>query len=125
MALPHAKLLDVVSVRPLGDALSGAVSTSLIKTERIQLLHMVLAAHRDVPEHRVDDECTLHCLEGEIEVVMGSDTRRLRAGELVVLPALQPHALRARTDSALLVTLILRQGDAGDLGGAPVRNGKP
>jgi quercetin dioxygenase-like cupin family protein len=125
MALPHAKLLDVVSVRPLGDALSGAVSTSLIKTNRIQLLHMVLAAHRDVPEHRVDDECTLHCLEGEIEVVMGSDTRRLRAGELVVLPALQPHALRARTDSALLVTLILRQGDAGDLGGAPVRNGKP
>ena len=125
MALPHAKLLDVVSVRPLGDALSGAVSTSLIKTNRIQLLHMVLAAHRDVPEHRVDNECTLHCLEGEIEVVMGSDTRRLRAGELVVLPALQPHALRARADSALLVNLMLRQGDAGDLGGAPVRNGKP
>ena len=125
MALPHAKLLDVISVRPLGEALSGAVSTSLIKTDRIQLLHMVLAAHRDVPEHRVDDECTLHCLEGEIEVLMGSDTRRLRAGELVVLPGLQAHALKARSDSALLVTLMLRQGDAGDLGGEPVRNAKP
>jgi quercetin dioxygenase-like cupin family protein len=121
MALPHAKLLDVISVRPLGAALGDAVSTSLIKTERLQLLHLVIPAHRDVPEHRVDDECTLHCLEGEVEVVTGSATRRLRAGELVALPALEPHALRARSDAAVLATLLLRGGDAGQLGGAALR----
>jgi quercetin dioxygenase-like cupin family protein len=121
MALPHAQLLDVISVRPLGEALTGAVSTSLIKTDRLQLLHLVLPAHRDLPEHRVDDECTIHCLEGEVEVVTGSLTKRLRAGELVVLPALLAHSVRARSDSALLVTLWLRQGDAGDLGGEAVR----
>ncbi len=121
MALPHAQLLDVIGVRPLGAALADAVSTSLIKTERLQLLHLVLPAHRDVPEHRVDDECTLHCLEGEVEVVTGTVTMRLRAGELVVLPALQPHALRARSDCAVLMTLLLRQGEAGDLGGEAVR----
>jgi quercetin dioxygenase-like cupin family protein len=125
MALPHAQLLDVISVRPLGEALSDAVSTSLIKTERVQLLHLVLPAHRDVPEHRVDDECTLHCLEGEVEVVTGTVTKRLRAGELVVLPALLPHALRARSDSAVLMTLLLRQGDAGDLGGEAARRRAP
>jgi len=123
MALPHAQHLDVIGVRPLGEALADAVSTSLIKTERLQLLHLVLPAHREVQEHRVDDECTLHCLEGEVEVVTGSLTKRLRAGELVVLPALQPHALRARSDSAVLMTLLLRQGDAGDLGGEAVRRG--
>jgi quercetin dioxygenase-like cupin family protein len=121
MALPHAQLLDVIGVRPLGEALADAVSTSLIKTERLQLLHLVLPAHRDLPEHRVDDECTIHCLEGEVEVVTGTVTKRLGAGELVVLPALLPHSVRARSDSALLVTLRLRQGDAGDLGGEPVR----
>ena len=42
MALPHAQLLDVIDVRPLGDALADAVSTSLIKTEHVQLLHLVL-----------------------------------------------------------------------------------
>ena len=122
MALPHARVLDVISVRPLGQALADAVSTSLIKTERLQLLHLVLPAHRDLPEHRVDDECTLHCLEGEVEVVTGTVTKRLRAGELVVLPALLAHSVRARSDSALLVTLMLRQGDAGDLGGEAVRD---
>jgi quercetin dioxygenase-like cupin family protein len=46
---------------------------------------------------------------------------RLRAGQLVLLPAAQPHSLRARADSAVLVTLILRHGDAGDGGGAGAR----
>jgi quercetin dioxygenase-like cupin family protein len=121
MALPHAQLLDVIGVRPLGAGLADAVSTSLIKTERLQLLHLVLPAHRDLPEHRVDNECTLHCLEGEVEVITGTLTRRLGAGELVVLPALVPHALRARSDCAVLATLLLQHGDAGDRGGEAVR----
>ncbi len=121
MALPHAQLMDIVNVAPLGDALSNAVSTSLIKTERLQLLHMVMRAHQDQPQHHVSDECTIHCLEGDVEVVMPAGNRRLRAGQLVVLPAGEKHSLRARADSAILVTLILRNGDAGHGGGAGAR----
>jgi quercetin dioxygenase-like cupin family protein len=118
MALPHANLLDVINVAPLGEELEGQVSTSLIKTEEIQLLHMVLGKHQDQPQHHVDHECTIHCLEGDVEVVMGAGTKRLRAGQLIVLPAKQQHALRARDRSAVLVTLQLKRGDAGDQGGA-------
>jgi quercetin dioxygenase-like cupin family protein len=121
MALPHAGLLDVINVAPLGAALDGTVSTSLIKTGRLQLLHMVLAPHHDQPEHHVDQECTLHCLEGDVEVVMPGGVRRLRGGNMVVLPARQKHALRARTRSAVLVTLLLDKGDAAHGGGAGVQ----
>src|SRR6476660_9888273 len=69
MALPHAQPMDIISVAPLGGALPSAVSTSLIKTGRMQLLHLVLRAHQDQPEHHVEDECTVHCLEGVVEVV--------------------------------------------------------
>jgi quercetin dioxygenase-like cupin family protein len=121
MALPHARPLDVINVAPLGDKLQEAVSTSLIKTDRLQLLHMVLPAHKDQPFHHVDEECTIHCLEGTVEVVMGAGVRQLEAGNVVVLPAQQEHALRARTDCAVLVTLILRGGDAGKRGGGGAR----
>jgi quercetin dioxygenase-like cupin family protein len=121
MALPHAQPFDIINVQPLGDQLQGTASTSLIKTDRLQLLHMVLPAHKDVPEHHVDDECTLHCLEGTVEVVTPGGVRQLTAGSLVVLPGKQPHSLRARTDCALLVTLLLRAGDAGSQGGAGAR----
>lgn len=118
MALPHAQLLDVINVGPFGEELKGQVNTSLIKTDRIQLLHMVLAPNQDVPQHHVDDECILHCLEGLVEVVTGAGVRQLRAGNLVVLPARERHSVRARDQvSALLVTLVLHAGDAGDQGG--------
>ena len=94
MALPHARLLDVVTVRPLGAALADAVSTSLIKTDRLQLLHLVLPNRHDVPAHKVDDECVIHCLEGDVEVRMGLGTRRLGPGQFVVLPAGETHALQ-------------------------------
>jgi quercetin dioxygenase-like cupin family protein len=117
MALPHAQLMDVINVGPLGDQLEGLVSTSLIKTGRMQLLHLVLAAHQDMPQHHVDDECTIHCLEGEVEVVTGAGVRQLRAGNLVVLPARERHSLRARSQAAVLLTLLLDHGDAGRQGG--------
>ncbi len=117
MALPHAHLLDVIDIRPLGAALHDSVSTSLLKTDRIQLLHLVLPARRDIPEHHVDDECTIHCLEGDVEIQMPNGVRRLGPGQLVVLPAFQPYSLSARVDSAVLMTLLLRDGDAGDSGG--------
>lgn len=118
MALPHAQPLDIISVRPLGPALHEAVSTSLLKTDRVQLLHLVLPVHHDQPEHHVDDECTIHCLEGSVEVVMPGGTRQLGPGDLVVLPRQQRHSLRARSDSAVLVTLLLQDGNAGTGGGA-------
>lgn len=118
MALPHAQHLEVINVAPLGERLHGTVSTSLIKTDRIQLLHLVLAAHQDQPQHHVEEECTIHCLEGTVELVTGAGTRRLQPGNLVVLPAGEQHSLRARTEAAVLVTLLLRGGDAGNQGGA-------
>ena len=109
--------VDVIDIGPLGQALHGAVSTSLIKTDRLQLLHLVLPARRNLPQHHVDDECTIHCLEGDVEVAMPSGVRRLGPGQLVVLPAGQPYSLGVRVDSAVLMTLLLRRGDAGDGGG--------
>ena len=117
MALPHAHPLDILNVAPLGARLRQAVSTSLIKTERLQLLHLVMPAHRDQPTHHVNDECTVHCLEGIVEVVMPGGVRRLHTGQMVLLPAGQAHGLRARTDCAVLVTLLLQGGDAGHGGG--------
>jgi quercetin dioxygenase-like cupin family protein len=111
MAMPHAQALDVINVRPLGDALIDSFSTSLIRTERIQLLHLVLPARHDVPEHSVVHECVIHCLEGDVEVVMPSGSRRLEPGQLVVLPGGQRHGLRTRADSAVLVTILLPAGD--------------
>ena len=79
MALPHAQLLDTVDVSPLGDQLAEARSTSLIKTSRVQLLHLVFDERQDQPTHHVADESIVHCLEGRVELVYPGGVRALTA----------------------------------------------
>ncbi|MES2229451.1 MAG: cupin domain-containing protein [Burkholderiaceae bacterium] len=107
MALQHAQPLDVIDVRPLGTGLRDAVTTSLLKTEALQLMRLVLPAGRGLPTHSVPGAITVLCLEGEAVVVTPSRTCTLQAGRLVMLAGGEPHAVEAVTDASLLVTVLL------------------
>jgi quercetin dioxygenase-like cupin family protein len=58
-------------------------------------------------------ECTLLCLEGEVEVQGDGSGCRLGPGQLVLLPARARHAVQALRDSSLLVTIQLPEGQPG------------
>ncbi len=107
MALPHAQPLDVIDIRPLGDDLQGAVTTSLLKTPTLQLMRLVLRAGHGLPEHSVPGAITIHCLEGEAAVTTPSRRCDLHAGHLVMLAGSEPHAVHALEDTSLLVTVLL------------------
>lgn len=107
MALQHAQPLDIIDVRPLGAGLRDAVTTSLLKTQALQLMRLVLPAGHGLPEHSVRGSITVQCLEGETVVTTPSRTCNLSAGQLVVLDGSEPHAVKATSDSTLLVTILL------------------
>lgn len=107
MALPHARPLDIIDVRPFGPGLRDAVTTSLLKTPGLQLMRLVLRAGDALPEHRVPGAITIQCLEGEAVVTTPARNCPLHAGELVMLGGGEPHAVQAVTDASLLVTVVL------------------
>jgi quercetin dioxygenase-like cupin family protein len=107
VALLHAQPCEVIDIRPLGPQLDAKVSTSLLKTDRLQLMRLVLQAGQRMPEHRVAGEITIQCLEGAADVVTPSRTLALEAGQLVMLAGGEPHAVAAREPSSLLVTILL------------------
>jgi quercetin dioxygenase-like cupin family protein len=109
MALVHAQPLDVISVRPLAAHLHEVKTHSLLKTDKLQLMRLVLVAGQIVPEHHVSGEITIQCLEGEVLVSTPRRACPLAAGELMALPAQEPHALQANTGASLLVTVLLNQ----------------
>jgi quercetin dioxygenase-like cupin family protein len=67
MAIAHAHPADVVSVRPLGDRLAQEVTTTLVKTERLEVLRVVMPRGKHLPRHEVAGEITLQCLEGRVK----------------------------------------------------------
>ncbi len=108
MALPHATSGEVISLPPLGSALPQARTITLVKSDTLELLRVVVPAGKEIPPHQVAGDITIHCLEGVLEVDLDNETRTVRAGELLYLQGNQSHALRGIENSTALVTILLR-----------------
>lgn len=106
MALIHAQPLDIIDLHQPDDPSSVTVSRSLLRSQHLQLLRVVLAAGDTLPKHHVRGDVTIQCLYGEADLVMPSRTSRLVAGALVMLPAEAPHEVHAHENTVLLVTIV-------------------
>lgn len=120
MALAHALPWQPIDLSPLGDALRSSASHAILKTHALELMRVVLPARQTLPPHQVYGECTLLCLEGEVDVEGESQRCRLHPGQLVLLPARERHAVQAVSDASLLVTIQLPPGEPGS-GSSTVR----
>ncbi len=108
MAAAHAKPGEPICVRPLGTALRGERTKTLIKTESLEVIRLVLPAGKEIPAHQVAGEITVQCLEGRVAFTAGEHTRDLGTGDLLFLAGNEPHALRGIEDASVLVTILLR-----------------
>ena len=108
MALPHASSGEVIDLKPAaGDDLSQFSSIALAKTDELELIRMILPKGKTMPEHHVPGEITLLCLQGEVVVDAHERRQALGPGQMVYLNGGQAHALEAREDSLLLLTILM------------------
>jgi quercetin dioxygenase-like cupin family protein len=107
MAIPHARAGEVMDVRPLGPALTNSRTSTLAKTDRLEIIRLVIPEGKDIAEHRVAGEITVQCLEGHIVFNFAAERRELLPGQLLFLEGNQPHSLHALKDSTVLVTILL------------------
>ena len=108
MAIPHAQPGEVIDVRPLGSALATAKTSTLFKTEKIEIIRLVMAAGKLLSEHKARGEITVHCLEGKLAFTAFGQTHELTAGQLLYLPAGEPHSVQCLEDASFLLTILLR-----------------
>jgi quercetin dioxygenase-like cupin family protein len=57
-------------------------------------------------EHTAPFDALVQVLEGDVDVTVAGTTHQLSAGEVILMPANQPHALMARTRFKMLLTMI-------------------
>ena len=108
MAITHAAPGQLVDIQPLGPQLSEARNVALFKTDGLEVIRLVMPAGKTMPSHWVKGEITIHCLEGEVSLTAGGQTRQMVAGQLVWFEGGVDHALAAVRDASLLLTIVLR-----------------
>ncbi|MBL0142475.1 MAG: cupin domain-containing protein [Betaproteobacteria bacterium] len=109
MAIQHAAPGDLIDVLPLGERLRHAGSETLIRTTHLEIFRYVLRAGEAVRKHAASGLMVIQCLEGAVDFEAQGRVQVLVAGSMLYLADGEPHALNAREDSSLLVTVLLHR----------------
>ncbi len=120
MALQHAVSGERIALQRGDDDIAHFTSIALVKTEHMELIRLVLPTEKPMPEHRVEGEMTLVCLEGEIAFDAHGRTTILQPNEMVYLVGGEPHAIRATKDAVALMTILLGP----NRGGGPTKSAR-
>jgi quercetin dioxygenase-like cupin family protein len=98
---------QAVQVGVLVDYQSGTiVSREIVKgaTERVTLF--AFDEGEGLSEHTSPFNALVQIIEGEAEITISSQPHHVKAGELILMPAQQPHALKALKRFKMVLTMI-------------------
>ncbi len=105
MTVPQASPGEVIDVRPLGERTHQVTTTTLVKTDHLSVVRLVLPAGKELAPHKAPGDITVHCLEGRIAFTTLGRTQELIAGQMLYLPTGEEHAVQALEDSSVLLTI--------------------
>jgi quercetin dioxygenase-like cupin family protein len=93
--------LGLVEIQP-----GAVVSRTLINLPCGTVTLFAFDAGEELSEHTAPYSALLYGLQGEVEVRIAGKAHELHPGELLKLPAKQPHSLRARSAFQMMLTMI-------------------
>jgi len=98
---------QVVATRALVDYQAGSVvSREIVRKTGGRVTLFAFDEGEGLSEHSAPFDALVQVLEGEAEITIAGAANRVSEGELILLPANQPHALRAITRFKMILTMI-------------------
>ena len=104
----------------------AVVSREIIKKPTGTVTLFAFDLGEGLSEHTAPFDALVQVLEGEAEITVAGKTHRVSGGEMILLPAGQPHALKAVQRFKMMLTMIRSSelADPSRTGGPPANSGK-
>ena len=104
---PEKIVGEAVRLADLADYQEGSVvSRTIVDKGTGTVTFFAFDEGQGLSEHTAPFDALVYLLEGEAEVVLSGKPMRLKEGEMVIMPANQPHALRATKRFKMILTMI-------------------
>lgn len=84
----------------------SVVSRTIVKRPMGTVTLFAFDEGEGLSEHTAAFDALAHVLEGEAEIMISGKAIRTKAGEAVLMPAHQPHALKAITRFKMALTML-------------------
>lgn len=97
---------EIVDVRRSGPALTKIRTEKLVRAEEFEIKRLFVPAGKEIAEHKAPGTLIVECREGRVAFTALGKTQELQAGELLFLPAGEPHSLKGLEDASVLLTIL-------------------
>ncbi len=98
---------EIMNLSSLAEYQTGAVvSRQITKAESGNVTMFAFDEGQELSEHTTPYEALVQVLDGEVEIRISGKPFLLKAGEAIIMPAGQPHAVRAVKKFKMLLTMI-------------------
>ena len=101
---PKSQILKMADLAAYQEG--SVVSRQITKAEAGNVTLFAFDAGQELSEHTAPYDALAHILEGEAEVRISGQPFAVKMGQAIILPANQPHALKATLRFKMLLTMI-------------------
>ncbi|HQV95121.1 MAG TPA: cupin domain-containing protein [Anaerolineales bacterium] len=101
---PKSEILHMADLVAYNDG--SVVSRQITKAEAGNVTLFAFDKEQELSEHTAPYDALLHVLDGETEVKVSGKPFHLKAGDAIIMPANEPHAIKALTHFKMLLTMI-------------------
>ncbi len=84
----------------------SVVSRQITKADAGNVTLFAFDVNQGLSEHTAPFDALVHILEGEAEVTISGKPFQLKMGDAIIMPANEPHALKALQKFKILLTMI-------------------
>ena len=102
--LPGAQVARIAEFVSYQDG--AVVSREIVKKPTGTVTLFAFDEGQGLSEHTAPFDALVQVLEGEAEILVSGQSHRLQGGEMMLLPAGQPHALKAIQPFKMMLTMI-------------------
>ena len=98
---------DVHNLADLVNYQDGAVvSRTLLKKQKGTVTLFAFDQGQELSEHTVAHDALVYLLDGEAEITIAGKPHHMQAGNILLMPGNQPHAVKATKQFKMMLTMI-------------------
>jgi quercetin dioxygenase-like cupin family protein len=84
----------------------AVVSHQITKADGGNVTLFAFDKDQELSEHTAPFDALVHIIDGKAEIMISGKSLHLKAGDAIIMPANDPHAVRALTRFKMLLTMI-------------------
>ena len=101
---PKSEILNMAEFVDYNDG--AVVSRQITKADGGNVTLFAFDKDQELSEHTAPFDALVHVLDGEAEIMISGKAFHLKTGDAIIMPANEPHAVKAVTRFKMLLTMI-------------------